>query len=271
MNEKLLGKVALVTGGARGLGRSYAHRLAKLGADVAILDINLKSFEEYASEKEAMVAPTVMDEIKSLGRKSIGIQVDVSDFKAVCNAVDGVVNEFGKIDVLVCNAGVGTGPFGGNAASEISYEDLHRTMDRNLFATIYTCVAVAKYMKKLRYGKIVTVSSQAGIMPRSGTYAHYGVAKAGVVMYTRYLAYDLAPYNITVNCIAPGFIGTGQWLERHKKEGTDMEALIKSIPMGRLGTPEDCAKVVEFLCTDLSDYVTGQVIGINGGTVIVSH
>ena len=90
-------------------------------------------------------------------------------------------------------------------------------------------------------------------------------------MYARCLAYDLAPYGITVNCIAPGFIATGQWLERNKREGTDLDALIKAIPMGRLGAPEDCAKVIEFLCTDLSDYVTGQIIGVDGGTVLAPH
>jgi 3-oxoacyl-[acyl-carrier protein] reductase len=271
MEEKLLGKVALITGGARGLGRAYALRLAKLGADIAVFDINLRSFEEYELEKKSMFGETVVEEIKKLGRKALGIEVDVSNFKAVCEAVDKVVDEFKRIDILVCNAGVGTGPFSGNRASEINYDDLHKTMDRNLFATIYTCIAVAKYMKRQRYGKIVTVASQAGVMPRSGAYAHYGVAKAGIIMYTRYLAYDLAPYGITVNCIAPGFIATGQWLERNKREGTDLDALIKTIPMGRLGTPEDCAKVVEFLCTDLSDYVTGQVIGIDGGTVLAPH
>jgi 3-oxoacyl-[acyl-carrier protein] reductase len=269
--KKLKGKVAVVTGGARGLGRAYALRLANLGADIAILDINLKSFEEYEAEKKALKAPTVMDEIKKMKRKSIGIEVDISDYKAVITAIDEVVKEFGRLDILVCNAGVGTGPFEGNKASEISYDDLHKTMDRNLFGTIYTCLAAAKYMKKQGYGKIVTVSSKGGIMPSSGAYAHYGTAKAAIAMYTRYLALDLGPYGITVNCIAPGWIMTGQWVTRMKKAGVDFEELAKKVPLQRLGTPEDCAKIIEFLCTELSDYVTGQVLGVNGGSLICPH
>lgn len=275
--KKLASKVAVVTGGARGLGRGYALRLANLGADIAIIDRNLKGFEVYDFEKKQMTAPTVMDECKACGVKAMGLEADLTDRTAAEKAIAKVVEEMGRIDIVVCNAGGGTVRF----ADEIKpgedvvgrsgragetrpgdtvttgtpaytpQEMLTRVLDINLMTCMYTCMAVAPYMKQQRAGKIVTVSSTAGLNPSRG-YHPYGMAKAAIVFYTRSLAVESGPYNINVNCIAPGIIRTGRMGDRSKiGEGTIL---------GREGTIEDCARIVEFLTTELSDYVTGNVI-----------
>jgi len=275
--EKLSGKVALVTGGARGLGRGYALRLANLGSDIAIVDRNLKGFEVYEFEKKQMTAPTVMDECKALGVRAMGLEVDLTDRAATEKAVADVVKEMGKIDIAICNAGGGTVKFAdeikqgeivagrsgrtgetgtGDAVTTGTPADcpedmLTRVLDINLMTCMHTCMAVAPYMKKQKSGKIVTVSSIAGLNPRGG-YHPYGTAKAAIIFYTRSLADELGSHNINVNCIAPGIIRTGRLGDRSKMAERTM--------LKREGTIEDCAKVVEFLVTDLSDYVTGNVI-----------
>ncbi len=260
---KLAGQVALITGGARGLGRAYALRLAELGASVAIVDKSLTSYTEFAAEQRLMTAGTTVDEIRKLGVESHGIEADVGDPTAVASAVRQVEQRWGRIDVLICNAGGSI--YRRIHASDLDLDDMHEVLRRNLLGTMYTCLAAAPIMKRQRAGKIITVSSQAGSAGSlDGGNAHYGVAKAGIVMYTRYLAQDLGPHGVTANCIAPGYIGTGRLMERFEKAGLD--AINARIALRRLGTVEDCVKVVEFLATDLSDYVTGAVIPIDGGS-----
>ncbi|ETW93763.1 MAG: hypothetical protein ETSY1_37830 [Candidatus Entotheonella factor] len=269
--QKLAGKVALITGAARGLGRGYALRLAALGADIAVIDRNLHGAEVYEFEREQMTGDTVVDEIESLGRRVMGLEVDLTDRVATEQAAAGIVDTLGRVDICVCNAGGGTiafadeldGPEGERVdlnttgtPADTPQDMLTRVMDTNLMTCMYTCMAVAPYMKHQRYGKIVTVSSTAGL-DAGGTYHPYGTAKAAIIHYTRTLAQELGPYNINVNTIAPGIIRTGRLGDRsHQAE---------RIPLRREGTIEDCAKVVEFLVTDLSDYVTGRTIVIDGG------
>jgi 3-oxoacyl-[acyl-carrier protein] reductase len=263
---KLDGKAAVVTGAGRGLGRAYALRLAGLGANVAICDRDLRSFEEFERERAQMTAATTVEELRALGVDAFGAEVDVGSPEGMVDFAGQVDERWGHVDVLVCNAGGGSGALRESKASELDLEHLHAVMDRNLFGTIHTVLAVAPYMKRQRSGKIVTVSSQAGaIANEDGSYAHYGAAKAGIVMYTRYLAQDLGPYGITVNAIAPGYIGTGRLMVGFEEIG--VESLERRVALRRIGTTEDCARVVEFLCTDLSDYVTGHVIPIDGGTI----
>lgn len=277
MNQKkLAGKGALITGGARGLGRGYALRLAGLGADIAIIDRNLRAAEVYEFERRRMTAPTVVDECRALGVRAIGLEADLTDRAATEKAVAEVVETMGRLDVVVCNAGGGTVRFadeiaspdarGGGAGpvdivttgtpSECSQETLLRVLEINLMTCMYTCMAVATYLKRQRSGKIVTVSSTAGLAA-AGRYHPYGTAKAAIIHYTRALAQELGPYGVNVNCIAPGIIRTGRLGDRSH--------LVERIPLRREGTIEDCAKVVEFLVTDLSDYVTGTTITIDGG------
>jgi len=276
LEQKLIGKVALVTGGARGLGRAYVLRLARLGADVVVNDIDLEAYKEY---HEGITAPTVMDEVRNFGRHSLGIEADVTKNEEVDAMFREILDEFGKLDILVCNAGGGIRPPGVPlSAPWKGLEDFLFQFNVNFFSTLYCCEAASIPMKKQRSGKIVTVASQAGMhatVPRRaasddvGFGGPYGIAKAAIIQYTRQLAAQLGRYNINVNCIAPGFILSSRAIVgQHRNSPGMRERLESQIALGRLGWPEDCAKVVEFLVTDLSDYVTGQTIPVCGGYVL---
>ena len=272
-DHKLDGRVALITGGARGLGRGYALHLAQLGADIAIIDRNLKAAEVYEFERELMTAATVVAECEALGVRAMALEVDLVDRDATEKAVGDIVARLGRVDIAVCNAGGGTvrladerEPRAGandpedlvttGTPADCPEEMLTRVLDINVKTCMYTAMAVARHMKRQRSGKIVTVSSTAGVDAKGG-YHPYGTAKAAIIHYTRALAQELGPYNINVNAIAPGIIRTGRLGDRGH--------LVDTIPLRREGTIEDCAKVVEFLVTDLSDYVTGRTIIIDGG------
>ena len=205
--------------------------------------------------------------------KAIDLEADLTDREATEAAIGEIADNMGRIDIAVCNAGGGTVVFaderdsasGANDTqdlvttglpSDTPEEMLTRVLDINVKTCMYTCMAVAPYMKKQGGGKIVTVSSTAGVDARGG-YHPYGTSKAAIIHYTRALAQELGPFNINVNSIAPGIIRTGRLGDRSERA--------KEIPLRREGTIEDCAKVVEFLATDLSDYVTGRTIIIDGG------
>src|ERR1700726_1731195 len=259
---KLDGKVAIVTGAARGLGRAYARRLAGLGAKLAVADLNLRSYQEFEAEAKAMTADSTVAEIEAAGGEALGIELDVTDRDAVELMVAEVVARWGRVDVLVANAGGGRGRPMDTKASSLNPALLQLVVGMNLFGTVYSCNAVAPVMKQQRSGKIGTAPSA------DGGYAHYGAAKAAIAHYTRYLAQDLGPFGITANCIAPGVIATGRVMQTvipgSSQSNRDRSELVA---LRRLGTVEDCARVVEFLATDLSDYVTGAVIPIDGGLV----
>lgn len=262
---KLTNKVALVTGGARGLGRAYVLHLAKLGADVVINDVDLHAAQEY---DEDLSAESVMAEVEALGRRALGIEADATDKAAVEAMFQQVVDTFGQVNILVNNAGGMLYPPPNHSAATAPEDHYRYIVDINLTATIFCCQAAVPYMQKARQGKIVTVASQAGLWSgRNGAAMAYKVAKAGVIHYTRVLAAEQGPYNIHVNCIAPGFVLSSRALAGGRNSPEIRDNLLRDIPLGRLGVPEDCAKVVEFLVTDLSDYVTGQCIPVCGGYV----
>ncbi len=250
--RKLEGQVALVTGAGRGLGRAYALHLAKLGAHVVVNDVNLKAYEEYDEE---LTADSVPEEIDAMGVKGVGIEADVTDREAVDAMIREIDTEFGRLDILVNNAGGAL--FGRKAFTEM--------LDLNFHGTVHCCEAAADVMKRQSSGRIVNVGSQAGILASQGQ--SYATAKAAVIHYTRCLAGELGPFGINVNCIAPGYILSSRAIAGGRDKGELKERLVSQIPLGRLGLPEDCAKVIEFLVTDLSDYVTGQTINVCGGYV----
>ncbi len=264
---KLDGRVAIVTGAARGLGGAYARRLAGLGAKVAVTDLNLKSYEEFEAERREMTGESTVAEIEAGGGSALGIELDVADREAVEAMVAQVAAAWGRVDILVANAGGGRGRPIDTKASTLDPALLDLVLRMNLHGTIYCCNAVAPMMKRQAYGKIVTVSSVAGISPSTdGGYAHYGAAKAAIAHYTRYLAQDLGPHGITANCIASGIIATGRIMQTviPGSSGANANPAAR-VALRGVGTVEDCARVVEFLTTNLSDYVTGAVIPVDGG------
>lgn len=262
---KLKGRVALVTGAARGIGRSHALRLAGLGADVIVNDIDLESFKEFGEE---LTAATVVDEVRTLGVRCVGIEADVGKKDEVERMMGRALNEFGHIDILVNNAGGLSGEVAASFASFVSEEDLTATLDRNLMGTIHCCQALAEPMKAQKWGRIVNTSSEAGLQAQGrGVYASYGIAKAAVIAYTRYLAQELGPHGITVNCIAPGYVSTHRLETKVFGLPGVREHIVAQIPLGRLAQPEDVSKVLEFFVTDLGDYVTGQCLSVCGGAI----
>ena len=262
---KLANKVALVTGGGRGLGRAYVLHLAQLGADVVINDVDLDAAREY---DEPLTAASVAAEVETLGRRAVAIEADVSDKAAVDAMLQQTIDTFGQLDILVNNAGGMLYPPPNHSAATAPPDHYRYILDINLTGAIYCCQAAAPHMQAARSGKIVNVASQAGLWSgRDGGGMAYKVAKAGVIQYTRVLAAELGPHNIHVNCIAPGFMLSSRAVAQGRNRPPTRDRLLQDIPLGRLGMPEDCAKVVEFLVTDLSDYVTGQCIPVCGGYV----
>lgn len=243
------GKIALVTGASRGIGRAIAIELAKEGATVAI---------NYAGNKTA--AEEVQNIITEMGGKAMIIQADVSDENSAVNMVEEVIKEFGGIDILVNNAGITRdGLF-----IRMKEEDWNAVINTNLTG-IFNCTKVAaKYMMKKRSGKIINMSSVSGIMGNAGQ-TNYAAAKAGVIGFTKSLAREMASRGITVNAVAPGFIATDMTAAMPEKA---QEHVLASIPLGKMGEPKDIANAVLFLASDKASYITGQVIHVDGGMVM---
>ena len=238
-------KVALITGASRGIGRACAIELAKAGYNVAI---------SYAGNEEA--ANKTIEDLKALNVEAKAYKFDVADKNACVSAVEEVLKDFGKIDVLVNNAGITRdGLF-----MRMSSDNWEAVINTNLNSAFYMTNPVIKTMIKQRSGCIVNMSSISGIMGNPGQ-ANYSTAKAGLIGFTKSLAKELGSRNIRVNAIAPGFIQTDM------TKDLDTEKITEHIPLRRLGQPEDIAKTVKFLAEDAS-YITGQVIGIDGGLVI---
>jgi 3-oxoacyl-[acyl-carrier protein] reductase len=264
MNQDLTGRTAIVTGAARGLGRAYALRLARAGADVAIVDLELDSFRHFPEEQAEMTADSVVAEIEQLGRRALGFEGDLVDPTTIRRAVDMVVADWGRLDIIVNNAGGGSYGSGSDTApSNVTPENVSADMDRNLTTALNGSQAAAGPMREQRSGSIINVATQAAILPMEPMYAHYGAAKAAVITYSKYLAEELGPEGVRVNVVAPGYIGTGRLLPIFEEAG--VERITSGIALRRLGTTEDCASVVEFLAGDGAAYVSGQVISVCGG------
>lgn len=238
-------KIALVTGGGRGIGRAIALSLAKAGCHVAVADVNQKDMEETA----VMVA--------NLDRQCLVTETDVSDFANVGGCVQKVLERFSAVDFLVNNAGITRD----NLIMRMKENEWDQVLDVNLKGAFNFCRAVVPSMIKKRFGRIVNISSVVGLMGNAGQ-VNYSASKAGLIGLTKSLARELASRNITVNAVAPGFIDTPmtQALPEQARE-----ALFKQIPLGRLGTPEDIADAVFFLLSEKASYITGHILSVNGG------
>lgn len=242
----LEGKIAVVTGGSRGIGRAVCLELARQGAAVVF---SYAGNTAAARETEAACA--------ALGRPARGVRADVTDAAAVKALLDGVVKEFGRIDILVNNAGITRD----GLLMMMKESDFDDVISANLRGTFLCMKAVARQMVKQRYGRIVNLSSVVGLRGNAGQ-VNYAASKAGVIGMTKSLAKELAGRNITVNAVAPGFIDTDMTAALTE---TAKNAALGSIPMGRMGTPENVAKAVAFLAGEDAGYITGQVLAVDGG------
>jgi NAD(P)-dependent dehydrogenase (short-subunit alcohol dehydrogenase family) len=262
----LEGKAAIVTGAGRGLGRAYALRLARLGADVVIVDRDLQGAAAYGEE---LTAASVRDEVIAFGRRSIELEADLTQRSAADEVVAKTLAAFDRIDVIVNNVGGLITPMERSMGSVIPEDDIRIMLDVNLMTAIHCCQAVAPTMKAQKSGVIINVATAAArsIAP-GGRMALYGAAKAALVQYTRSLACELGPFGIRANCLAPGIILTGRVKQQAQARGLGTAADVERVALRRLGNTEDCAGVVEFLATDLSSYVTGQCISVCGGAVL---
>ena len=245
---KLKGKVSLVTGGARGIGKEIALTLAKEGSNVALWDINSELGKE------------VVEQIKKLGTNALFSRVDISNFEEVSNAVKAVVEEFGGIDILVNNAGITKDTF----IIRMKEEDWDKVIAVNLKGVFNCTKEVIPVMMKKKWGRIINITSIIGIIGNRGQ-ANYAASKAGIIGFTKSIAKEVASRNITCNAIAPGYIETEMTSELPESV---KEAYFKSIPLGKAGTPSDVANLVLFLVQDESSYITGQVINVDGGMVM---
>lgn len=240
----LKGRTAVVTGGSRGIGRAVCLKLAQNGCDVAFL---------YAGNEGK--ASDTLTELQALGVKAAAFRCDVSDSNAVKEVFGRILTQFGHIDILVNNAGITRDKL----VLGMKCEDFDDVIGVNLRGTFYTIKQVYPLFAKQRSGKIVNISSVAGLMGNAGQ-ANYAASKAGVIGLTKTVAKELASRGVCCNAVAPGFIRTDM-----TEKFSDDEKVVSTIPVNRVGTPEEVASLVLFLCLPCSDYITGEVIRIDGG------
>ena len=244
-------KVSLVTGGSRGIGRATALALAQAGADVAV---------NYHSEVDA--AQQVTRSIQALGRRAVALEGDVSSESHVKRLVEKTVQSLGGIDILVANAGV----WKRAPVTEMSAEQWEETLDINLKGAFFAAKHAARFMVEKKSGRIIFISSTAG-QRGEAFHSHYAASKGGIISFTKSLAPELAPHGILVNCVAPGWVETD--MAAGALSGVSRDRIHASIPLGRVGKPEEIASAVLFLASDLSTFITGEILNVNGGAVLV--
>jgi 3-oxoacyl-[acyl-carrier protein] reductase len=247
----LNGKKALITGGSRGIGRASALLFARAGSDIAL---------NYLSREKD--AENVRAEIKRIGRECLVYRANVAVKKDVDEMVDGLIRKWGKIDILVNNAGIWTYGEMGDMPEEVWTE----TMKINLDGVFYACNAVIPFMKKNKMGWIINVSSTAAVRGEA-FHSHYAASKGAVVSLTKSLASELAMHNIRVNCVAPGWVDTEMCSEVFS-DPDFRRKIQESIPLKRIPPPEDIAGPILFLASDLARHITGEVLNVNGGSVL---
>ncbi len=238
-------KVALITGASQGIGEEIAYCLAKAGSILALFDVQEEKLKAVSSK------------INREGGKALFFRVDISQSREVEKAVEKIIQELGKIDCLVNNAGITRDTL----LMRMKEDDWDKVIEVNLKGTFNVSKAVIKNMVKNKYGRIVNISSVVGLMGNIGQ-TNYAASKAGIIGFSKSLAREVAPRGITVNVIAPGYVATSMTENLPEKI---KEMFLNLIPMKRFGTPREIAQVVKFLLSDEASYITGQVINVNGG------
>ena len=241
-------KVAMITGATRGIGKQIALTLANEGYNIVL---------NYRTENDELFQ--AKNEIESKNVNCLTVQGDVTNFEDCKQMIERAINEFGKIDVLINNAGITKDML----LARMKEEDFKQVIDVNLVGTFNMTKNVISYMMKARNGRIINISSVVGIAGNAGQ-TNYSASKAGIIGFTKSLAKEVASRNILVNAVAPGFIETNM-TEVLKQEVKD--EIAKNIPLKRMGTPQDVANVVKFLASEDSSYITGQVISVDGGMI----
>ena len=245
----LQGRIAIVTGAAQGIGRAIAEGLAQAGADIAVADLDLGRSQDTVAA------------VEKLGRKALNVKVNVADVSDCKAMVELVTKTWGKVDILVNNAGITRD----GLLLRMKEEDWNLVLQVNLNGTFNCTKAVLQPMTKQRYGRIVNIASIVGAMGNAGQ-ANYAASKAAVIGFTKTVGREYASRNVTVNAVAPGFIDTAM---THGLPDDVKETLRKQIPLGRLGTPADIAAAVRFLVSEDAAYITGHVLHVNGGMLMV--
>jgi 3-oxoacyl-[acyl-carrier protein] reductase len=248
---ELTDRVALVTGGSRGIGRAVVEWLARLGAKVVV---------NYVSDQTA--AEEAVESAKREGVEAIAIQGNVASSVEAERLINTTVERFGRIDILICNAGI----WRGRAAEEIDESLWDETLNINLKGTWTVCRSAIPFMKRQHSGRIIIVSSTAGQRGEANV-SNYAASKGGQIAFAKSLASELAPFEITVNCVAPGWVATEMNNEVFDDQAR-LDSIISTIPLGRVATPEDIALPIVFLCSEAARHITGEVLNVNGGSVL---
>lgn len=245
------GRVAIVTGGSRGIGRAIVELLSELGANVVV---------NYVHDVEA--ANSVVKLVENKGGRALAVRADVSNLSEANRLIQETLQQFDRLDILVCNAGI----WEGGAVEQISEELWDRTIDINLKGTWSVCRAAVPAMKKDGFGRIVIISSTAGQRGEANV-SNYAASKGGQISFAKSLSTELAGYGINVNCVAPGWVDTelnGDVFSDKARYGS----ILGTIPLGRMASPDDIAGPTVFLCTNWARHITGEVLNVNGGSVL---
>lgn len=248
---KLKDRVAVVTGGSRGIGRAAVNCFARLGANVLV---------NYVSDERAAADAVAEAEAANVG--ALAVQADVSLLPDALSLIDASIERFGRVDFLVCSAGI----WEGSPIDQMSEEVWDRTIDLNLKGTWTVCRAAVPQMKKQRFGRIVIVSSTAGQRGEANV-ANYAASKGGQISFTKSLAAELGPFGINVNSVAPGWVDTDMCADVFAQPGF-RKSIEDGIPVGRVATPEDIAWPIVFLCTEWARHINGEILNVNGGSVL---
>ncbi len=247
---KLRGRVALISGGSRGIGRAVARRLAELGADLIV---------NYRSDNEA--AAEVVTYAEAQGVRALAVPADVSEVWQAKRLVADALQRFQRLDFLICNAGI----WEGAPVDEMSESMWDKTMQVNLGGTWALCQAAVPGMKQQRFGRIVIVSSTAG-QRGEANYSNYAASKGAQIAFTKSLASELGPFGINVNAVAPGWVDTD--MTTAALDGEGREAIARSIPVGAIATADDIARPIVFLCSEWARHINGEILNVNGGSVL---